>query len=115
MATMELKITFERLIRVWWAYFWRSAIVLVSGALLGTMSGFVVGFVLGSLGVPLTAIRLVTGSIGAFIGLGLSVVPIRMILGKDFGEFRLILVATHPAVPSETASRAAGSIGAPAT
>jgi hypothetical protein len=31
--------------------------------------------------------------IGAIMGIAISVVPMKMILGKDFGQFRLVLVA----------------------
>lgn len=89
---MELEVTWRRAIRVWWAYFWRNFIAIVAAIVLGAVVGGVLGFILGAVGVPLKTIQLITMPIGLMLGLGMSVVPVKMILGKDFGEFRLLLM-----------------------
>jgi len=90
---MELEVTWGRAIRVWWAYLWRNLIAIVAAVVAGGVAGGVLGFVLSAAGVPIEAIRVVSMAIGGTIGLVISVVPIKLILNKDFGEFRLSLTA----------------------
>jgi len=90
---MELEITWSRVIRIWWSYLWRNLLCIVIGMLLGMVFGFIVGFIMGAMGFSPRAIMFVTAPIGFVLGLGLSVVPMKLILGKDYGEFRLVLLA----------------------
>lgn len=92
---MELEITWGRAVKVWWAYCWRNLIALIAGIILGGIVGFILGFIMGAMGVAPHTIQFLTAPIGAVIGLGLSVIPMKMILGKDFGQFRLVLVSTE--------------------
>ena len=96
---MELEVTWGRTLHVWWAHLWRNLIAMVVGALLGAAAGAGLGFVLGVAGVAPDVIRRLSFVIGLALGLVVSIVPIRMVLGKDFGEFRLVLLAntTSPA------------------
>lgn len=97
---MELEVTWNRAFRVWLAYLWRSLIAIIAATLAGMAVGFVIGFVMGAMGFSATAIQLFTVPIGVLIGLAISVVPLKMILGKDFGEFRLVLLSKHSQSPS---------------
>jgi len=90
---MEIEVTWGRVVRVWWAYLWRNLIAIVAAGILGGIVGFVIGVVMGSLGFDATTIKYTATTIGAVLGLVVSVIPMKMILGKDFGEFRLVLVA----------------------
>lgn len=90
---MELDVTWKRVVKVWWSYLWRNIIAIIVAAILGAVAGFVFGFILGAAGVAPETIKLVTAPIGGVIGLLISVVPMKLILGKDFGEFRLVLVS----------------------
>lgn len=90
---MEVEITWGKVIRVWWAYFWRNLVAIIVAAIAGGIVGFIFGFVLGAMGVASSTIQYVIAPIGVIIGLGLSVIPMKMILGKDFGQFRLVLVS----------------------
>ncbi len=92
---MELKITWKRVLRVWWSYLWRNLICIVVGTLLGVAIAFIVSFIVGAMGFHPRVIMFVIAPIGFVIGLATSVVPMKMILGKDYGEFRLVLVAQH--------------------
>jgi len=58
-----------------------------------------VGLVLGVAGASVKTIQIVTIPLGLILGIGTSIVPIKMILGKDFGEFRLVLVPKGQAAP----------------
>ena len=101
---MELEITWNRAIRIWWSYLWRNLIAIVVAMIIVMILGFIIGFIMGAMGFPILTIQLVTAPLGFLLGLGISVVPMKMILGKDFGEFRLVLLAKEPSatVPSAT-------------
>jgi hypothetical protein len=89
---MELEITWKRATRVWWSYLWRNLIAIIIGMLLGGINGFILGFVLSMLGASSETVQFIVMPIGGIIGLLISIVPMKMILGKDFGEFRLVLL-----------------------
>ena len=99
--TNELEITWPRALRVWWSYLWRNLIAIIVAMILGGIVGFILRFLLGMLGVSAKTIQLITTPIGAVIGLGVSVFPMKMILGKNFGKFRLVLVEVPPAAPPD--------------
>jgi Na+/citrate or Na+/malate symporter len=92
---MEMEVTWSRAAMVWWSYIWR----LVLATIVSSLGGGVLGLILGAVGAPKEAIIFVTLPIGLMIGTAASIVPMKMILGKDFGEFRLLLVAKQPQTP----------------
>lgn len=89
---MELKITWKRAAKVWWSYFWRNILAIIGAIIIGGIVGGIFGFILGMLGASTETVQLIVAPIGFIIGIGISIVPIKMILGKDFGEFRLVLI-----------------------
>jgi len=91
---MELEVTWKRAAKVWWSYLWRNIVAIIVAMVLGGIAGFIIGFVLVAMGVSTQTIQFITAPIGMIIGLLISIVPIKMILGKDFGEFRLVLLQT---------------------
>jgi hypothetical protein len=90
---MELEVTWRRTLTVWWALVWRSVIALVAASILGGIVGGIMSAVLGAMGYPPATIQGALFPIGFFTGLAISVVPVKLILTKDFGEFRLVLMA----------------------
>ena len=90
---MELEITWNRVIRVWWAHFWRNLIAIIVAMILGGIVGFILGLILGILKFESQSIKYVAFIFGSIIGLFISTFPMKMILGKDFGEFRLVLLS----------------------
>lgn len=93
---MELEITWSRAVRVWWSFVWRNLIAVVAGIVLGAIFGFIITFVMRSMGFSPSAIQFVVVLLSGGMGLALSVIPLKMILGKDFGAFRLVLLAKQP-------------------
>jgi len=93
---MELEVTWGRAARVWWAYLWRNLIAVVLTGILGMVFGAILGLLLGATGVSPGVIQRAAFVLGILTGIAVSVVPIRLILGKDFGEFRLVLLASPP-------------------
>jgi ABC-type glycerol-3-phosphate transport system permease component len=98
---MEMEITWARATRVWWSYLWRSLLMAVGGFIGGAVVGGIIGFAMALAGASVTTIQFVTAPIGLLLGLGLSIIPVKLILGKNFGEFRLVLVSTQ-AQPSQS-------------
>jgi ABC-type sugar transport system permease subunit len=97
---MELEVTWARAMRVWWAFFWRNLVALVVAVAAGAALGFVLGAAMSAAGATPRTIQLVIAPVSALIGFAISIVPMRLILGKDFGEFRLILAARDPSQSS---------------
>ena len=94
---LEAAITWRRTWRIWWAYAWRNLLMTIAAMIAGGIVGFIFGFILALLGVEQQIIQFVTGSLGFVIGFLLSVLPMRMILGKNFGDFRLVLISNTDA------------------
>jgi len=86
---MELEVTWGRVVRVWWAYLWRNLVAIFAVVVLAALLGFLVGAVFGS---SKTSHNIAT-VLGGVMGLAGSIVPIKLILGKDFGGFRLVLLS----------------------
>jgi hypothetical protein len=101
---MELEITWSRVLRIWWSYLWRNLIAILVTVLIAGVLGFIIGFIMGAMGITVSVIKLVTAPIGFAIGLVISVVPMKLILGKDFGEFQLVLLANQPSAATATTS-----------
>jgi hypothetical protein len=109
---MELQITWGRTLRVWWALLWRNLIATVLAMVIGMLVGFVVGFVGTLIGIPFLLIVCVAYPVSFLIGLSISIIPLWLILGRDFGEFRLVLLA-NPGTWAEQESQQATSPYAP--
>ena len=90
---MELDVTWGRAAEVWFAFFWRNVIAAVGSVVAGGVLGAVLGIVLVAAGVSRDTIREATIAIGFVLGSAVSIIPMKMILGRDFGTFRLVLLA----------------------
>ena len=95
---MELGVTWGRTAKVWWAFLWRNVLAIIAAFVAAMIVGGIIGFILGLLGASLQTVQLIAGTIGFGIGLAISIVPIKLILGKDFGEFRLVLLQNENGV-----------------
>jgi ABC-type glycerol-3-phosphate transport system permease component len=88
---MELEITTKRVIRVWWSYFWRNIATIFVAAIIAVLIGMISGFAGVDLSSP--SMHPLLTAFGILVCVATSLIPIQMILGKDFGEFRLVLLA----------------------
>ena len=93
MENQEIKATWGQVVRVWWV--WRNIIAMIIAMIIGGVIGALLGLVFGIMGVPQNIIGIIAGIVGAIIGLGVSLIPVKMILNKDFGKFRLELCQTR--------------------
>ena len=90
---MELEITWERVVRVWWAYLWRSLIVMILTFVALFVSGVILGLISKSLGFEHNVILTALKVFGFIVGICSSVIPFKWILGKDMGSFKLVLMS----------------------
>ncbi len=98
---MELEITWKRAIQVWWLYSRWTSIAIGIFVMVGALLSFVIAPILEAIDFPEFAIQLVTIPPLIVTGFAIAIVPMKMILGKNFGEFRLVLLATQaPTSPS---------------
>jgi len=89
---MELETTFGRTTKVWWAYFWRSIVAGIGSTLVGVIVGGILGFLLGLTGIPQALIQYTVFFTQVVIGIAASILVMKIILEKSFGNFRLALI-----------------------
>jgi len=90
----ELEVTWGRVLKIWWSYVWRNLLAIIGAMVVGGLVGGIIGFVMGALGMSAEAIRMVVAPVSGAMGVAISIVPMKLILGKNFGEFRLVLLKT---------------------
>ena len=89
---MELNITWKRTIRIWWAYLWRSLIASLCFSFITVIVSVTIGFIMAANGAARELAQFIAGPIGILAGILVTIIPLKMILGKDFGEFSLVLL-----------------------
>ena len=91
-SLIEVEATWNRVIRVYWSYFWRQLIIL----LLGTIGIDVfLALMFYAVDTPKHTVLQVIMPINLVLGTCLPIIPMKLILGKNFGTFRLVLVSTE--------------------
>lgn len=89
---MELDVTWGRLMRIWWAWFWRSLVASAVAAPVAYLGGLWFGALVNLLGLPVWLGGLLGGAAGVILGLLVSLLTLSQILGRNFGDFRLVLL-----------------------
>jgi len=89
LETSSVELNKNRLLRIWWCYFWRT---VVCGALIGLVLGAIGGFIVGLLGKPELG-----GHVGTLLGYAgqvpVSILVLKSVLQKRFKEFSIRLVS----------------------
>ncbi|MBI5521817.1 MAG: hypothetical protein HY910_04240 [Desulfarculus sp.] len=96
---MEAEKSWGNVVRVWWAYAWRSFLMMIVAFIIHLVLNLIIVIVGNSFELPP---RLVTGFdflVKCAVFLSLSIVPMRLIMGKDFGHFRLVMLTKEPPAP----------------
>ena len=88
-AGRDLEVTWGRVLAVWWLIIWRAALL---GTLAVLVLGYILGFIMGTLGLDLRTIDLVGQIVGMAIYALTILMTVRMALNKGFGDFRIALV-----------------------
>jgi hypothetical protein len=104
---MELDVTWYRAVSVWWSFLWRAIIAAFFGMVVALANCVFVTIVGLTLRLPSPAIQTVGLLLGIVVVLAVTVVPMKLILGKDYGEFRLVLLSKTQSQPSAKDSASA--------
>ncbi|MEJ2761874.1 MAG: hypothetical protein P8126_10190 [Gammaproteobacteria bacterium] len=113
-----LPVTAARTFKVWWAYIWRSLLILAAAFIIMIPISFLVGLVtslvLSKAGLEPESLQLILRLSGSLLGFtaGLlsSIIPFRLILNRDFYEFRLALITFRPADVSPESGQGAAQV-----
>jgi hypothetical protein len=108
MSEQDEKPSWDRTLRVWWAYSWRTLIYSVVG---GVVVGYPIGMMVGILTPSPVVMRLFGMALGLVVGAGMGLFVIySSILDENIGDFRVGLLAreaieptTSEAVPTSAA------------
>ena len=99
---MDEKLTRNRLIRIWWAWQWRTVVATFIGSLvLITVFAFFAGF----FGMDKGLITAIGNLIYMGVGIFASIYFLGFVLKKDYGDFRLSIEDKIYCRPVETEKR----------
>lgn len=83
-----LEITWWRATKIWWSIFWRC---LFYGTVISILLGFVAGFTSAALHVT-EQVKPLLELTGFIIGILISIWVIKMVLGMQYSDFRIVLL-----------------------
>jgi hypothetical protein len=84
-----LEITWWRVFRIYWLFIWRA---VVGAAIIGGIMGAILGVVAVLAGIQQNQLAPVIGASALIIGVVWSLVAMRMMLRKQYKDFRIVLV-----------------------
>lgn len=85
----ELELTWIRTIKIWWGLVWR---MMVYSILLGLLISFPVGILSAAFSFDQPTIDMLAQGIAAAISLLLGIWILRVVLTKNYSDFRIVLV-----------------------
>jgi hypothetical protein len=103
---MEVEPNLDRVLRIWWALLWRLALMTLSTFGVAWLLSFPLDFAETTLGLPHEDVLRCGLILVYLIGLVLTLVPVWWVVNRDYGDFRLSLVA-RPTAPEETGAAVA--------
>lgn len=89
---MELEVTWEHVLRIWWALLWRGLLAALASVITSLILVVTLGFVLEFAGIPFHVMPFFSIPLGMCIGVLFALAPIKMILNKQFGKFKLVII-----------------------
>ena len=89
---MELDATWGRSIRIWWGFLWRYALSTVIVLIFGLPVAILMGTLLGLSSVSPETASTIGSVVGAIAVLFCPLLAIKMLLNRNYGEFRLAIV-----------------------
>lgn len=97
-SLIELKPTLRLVIKIWWAYAWRLFILFF---LIIVMITLPVTLIMGLQGYSIEQIRITGATVGGILSWTvwwwIMIIPFKLIIGKQFKGFRLVLIKTYKA------------------
>ena len=90
---MELKVTWSRAINVWLSFIWRNLVAIFLASIVSGLIAFGFALLLPKMGYSVDVVHLFVLPLSIVIAVVSSIIPIKMILNKNYGEFRLVMVS----------------------
>jgi ABC-type dipeptide/oligopeptide/nickel transport system permease component len=90
----ELEITWLRALKVWWSIVWRT---LLYSLIISILVGIPIGIAAATLGLDQESAARLGRSLGSLLGLFIAVWVVKIVLGKSFSDFRIVLVPSDEA------------------
>lgn len=97
----ELEVTWMRAIKVWWSMVWR---VVAVSILVGIAISVVVGFIAGIFGYK-EDVQVLTQLLGVITGIPIGIWAMKVVLGKEYADFRVALLPSSEALLEEQIER----------
>ncbi len=97
----ELEVTWLRSIKVWWSITWR---VVIYSLALGFIVSMPLGLAAAALELDVSLARWLTQTAGMLCGFFIAVWVIKIVLGKHYSDFRIILVPSDEALLRQKAT-----------
>ena len=98
-----LPVTKERLLKVWWSHLWRLAIALLCAQLVMTFIGFIAMIFVLKLPMDSAIVKFIKFFlylVAIAIYMFYSLIPMSLIIGKDYKGFRLVMISEDNCEPS---------------
>lgn len=89
---IELTPVWNHIIHIWWAHLWRILVSFIVAFFVSFSVSFLLAMILSLFRVPINIIAVIAYPIAALIWLGITIFPMKMIIGKKFNGFRLVIV-----------------------
>lgn len=93
----EIDVTWGRAAKVWWSLAWRMLLFTVA---VSFVAGGILGFVGAMLGASQQTVSTLGFLIGVAVGVPIGIWIIKLIIGKNYSDFRLALVPRNEPTPS---------------
>ena len=91
MAEVKIvEVTWRRAFKVWWSFMWRATLF---GFLGGVLIGFIIGVIMQIAGASTDTIKAVCQIAGMIISIPIGIAVIRIILKKEYPDFKVALIA----------------------
>ena len=91
-GSSDFKPTVGKMIKIWWAYVFRYLITALFSIPLAAGIGYLLMPKLAEHGIHVYFIKVAGYALGAILTLFVPIIPLRLIIGKEFKGFRLALV-----------------------
>lgn len=89
----EVEVSWKKAAIVWWAYIWRSIVIIFPVAFL---IGAILGVIMIIIDIPIEQNRIYLNILGGIIWIAVSFLILKNLFSKDLGGFRLALIKVPP-------------------